>query len=302
MKKIPVIDMSPAIHGDTKGEEKVAHQIDKACREFGFFIVKGHGYGHEIFAEAMRLSKVFFNLPLIEKNKYRADSGATLPEDPYTPYGYSALLEENTFAYMGVKDKPSDYVEKISVGQLIMQDGFPLPLPVDNDGVLLRNALKAYFQTCEDLSKKILELLTVALGWPRTFFDDKINQSNDSLRSQFYPKFSEDFDNKQGMAKHKDGTLITMVCQTAPGIMVKNLDGGWMLPDTEDVDHVLINIGDLMSYWTEKIYLSTEHQVVLGKQERQSIIYFKLTNEDFMVEFGNQQMDALLGRSEASSD
>ena len=298
MKKIPVIDISPAMQGDPEGEKHVVYQIDKACREYGFFIVKGHGYERDIFTEAMQRSKCFFDLPLADKDKCRAASGSTLPEDPYTPYGYSALLEENAYAYMGQNDKPSDYVEKISVGQMILQDDFPLPFQAGDDGELLRKVLKTYFQTCEDLSKKILELLTVALGWPRTFFDEKINEANDSLRSQLYPRFSNDFDNDQGMGKHTDGTLITMVSQTSPGIMVKNLDGSWMLPDTEDVTHVLINIGDLMSYWTDNEYLSTEHQVVLGEKERQSLIYFKLTNEDIMVEFGNQQMDALLGRSD----
>lgn len=299
MKKIPTIDISPALTGDLEGEKYVAMDIDKACREYGFFIIKGHGIDDAVFQQAIGHSKEFFNLPLDEKNKYRSQSGSTLPEDPYTPYGYSALLEENAYAYMGEKDKPNDYVEKISAGKLILQDDFPLPFLQNATGHQLRHSLKEYFKACEKVSEIVLKLFTVALNWPRDFFDEKIGQSNDSLRSQLYPKYSEDFENNQGMGKHTDGTLITMVCQTAPGIKVKSLEGDWMLPDTEDVSHFLVNIGDLMSHWTNKEYLSTEHQVVLREKERQSIIFFKLTNEDILVEFGNQQMDALFGREEA---
>ena len=62
-----------------------------------------------------------------------------------------------------------------------------------------------------------------------------------------------------------------------------------------------VNIGDLMAHWTKNAYVSTPHRVLLGMEARQSLAFFKLTNEDEMVMVGNKQMDALLGRNRVSA-
>ena len=41
MQDIPIIDLGLADHGG-EGELAVAMQIDRACREVGFFTVRGH--------------------------------------------------------------------------------------------------------------------------------------------------------------------------------------------------------------------------------------------------------------------
>jgi isopenicillin N synthase-like dioxygenase len=78
----------------------------------------------------------------------------------------------------------------------------------------------------------------------------------------------------------------------------------------------IVNIGDLMARWSNDTYVSTPHRVVLGK-ERQSIVFFKLANDDAVIEcfpkfcretpvkyepvvykaFSLQKMNALFGRA-----
>ena len=41
MNTIPMINLSPALKGDVAARRDVAHQIDAACREIGFFAIKG---------------------------------------------------------------------------------------------------------------------------------------------------------------------------------------------------------------------------------------------------------------------
>ena len=38
-----MINLSPALTGDMAARRDVARQIDAACREIGFFAIKGHG-------------------------------------------------------------------------------------------------------------------------------------------------------------------------------------------------------------------------------------------------------------------
>ncbi|MBY0589279.1 isopenicillin N synthase family oxygenase [bacterium] len=300
MDNIPLIDFShPDSHGG-RDDKEISTQIDLACREVGFFTVRGHRIDSAMIHDAYVALRRFFTLPLCEKEKCRLPTGPTRGPDDHTPYGYSALLEENALAYMGQHGRPSDYVEKFSVGRLILNDEEPLPFADGQRGQDLRRLLKNYYSACELLAARVMELLTIPLSLPRDFFTNMINNAEDSMRAHFYPGYTSDFANDQGMGEHTDGTLITLLTQTAPGIQVRTRNGQWIAPEVHGSDIFIVNIGDLMAHWTKGRYLSTQHRVVLSERERQSIVFFKLTNEDEMVRFGNRQMDALFGRQDAA--
>jgi isopenicillin N synthase-like dioxygenase len=169
------------------------------------------------------------------------------------------------------------------VGRLISNDREPLPFPPDAAGAELRAALKTYFHACESVTSRLAELFSIALDLPRDFLPRRTCNSTDSLRSQRYPQFSAALANDQGIGEHTDGTLITVVAQTGPGIQVKDRSGGWITPVVPGVDTLIVNIGDLMARWSNDTYVSTPHRVVLG-EDRQSLVFFKLANDDAMIE------------------
>lgn len=314
MNDLPRLDLSGATPGSAT-EHRSALELDRACREVGFFTLVGHGIPEAIFTEAFARSRAFFARPLAEKDRCRLAEGKTRGLDDYTPYGYSGLLEENAFAYTGKRGLPSDYVEKLSVGRLIADDAEPLPLPLDPAGAALRAALKAYFLACEQVTRRLAELFSIALELPRDFLTERTCRSTDSLRSQLYPDLSAELANDQGMGEHTDGTLLTMLAQTGPGIQVRERGGGWITPRLPDPSAFIVNIGDLMARWSNDTYVSTPHRVVLGR-ERQSLVFFKLANDDATIEcfpkfcrdtpvkyapvvykaFSLQKMNALFGR------
>jgi isopenicillin N synthase-like dioxygenase len=281
---IPRIDLSAAGAPGSAEERGVAMALDRACRQVGFFTVVGHGIARPIFDEVYAASKRFFDRPLTEKNHCRLASGFTRAADDYTPYGYSGLLEENAYAYTGQAGKPSDYVEKFSVGRLVLDDREPLPFPADAGGRALRRAMKAYLTACEVVTSRLTELFTVALDLPRDFFVARTGTSTDSLRSQSYPGKQRDFANDQGMGEHVDGTLITLLTQTGPGLELKDRQGAWLPATGNDIDEFIVNLGDLMARWSNDEYLSTPHRVVLCDRPRQSIVFFKLANDDTVIE------------------
>jgi isopenicillin N synthase-like dioxygenase len=285
MKNIPIIDITPARLGTDKDKYDVAMKIDAACKDAGFLVIVGHGIDKKIFEQAYAAHTHFFDLPLSEKVKCKLASGFTLAADDYTPYGYSGLLEENAFAYTGEPNKPSDYVEKFSVGRLLFENKVEnLPILANKHVQEIRKQIEPYYNACQQLALTLTELFTFALDLPRDFFATRINKSNDSMRLQLYPGFTSEFANDQGMGAHYDGTLITILTNTAPGIEVLNKEGQWIRPVLDDIDHFLVNIGDLMMRWSNDQYVSTKHRVVLSKQKRQSIIFFKLANDDTVIE------------------
>jgi isopenicillin N synthase-like dioxygenase len=297
MMDIPMIDLTAARLGGSREESEIARQVDRACREIGFFTLCGHGIDAAVFEGAYAALAAFFARPLADKRTCRLATGATMADDPYTPYGYSGVLEENAFAYMGIPDKPNDHVEKLSAGRRILSDELDLPFPRDAAGRDLRQKLKLYYEACETLANRVTELFTLSLGLPRDYFARRIDTANDSMRAHYYAGFSGELNTDQGMGEHCDSTLITFLTHTGPGIQVRSRAGEWITPQFRALDHFIVNIGDLMQHWTQRAYVSTPHRVVLHRAPRQSIAFFKLTNEDEMVQFGNQQMDALFGRA-----
>jgi len=293
---IPEIDLTAVRRGEPGARARTAAAIDAACRSSGFFTVSGTGIPAAVTDRAFAAFADFIALPLADKNACRPQGGAALPDDPYTPYGYSGLLEENAFAYMGEAGKPADYVEKFSAGRLMFDDPACLPVPGGPAGAELRSALMAYFREVEALSRLIVGLTEEALGFAPGFFTDRISNSFDSLRCHSYPARAATFANNQGMGTHRDGSLITLLAHTSEGIEVRRRDGEWLLVPATSPYQFTVNIGDLLSHWTDGAYVSTPHRVVLTERPRHSIVFFKLTDEDELTEAGDGQMDALFGR------
>lgn len=282
MIKVPVIDLTPARTGGKAEKLMVAEQINQACKEIGFFTVVGHGIDRKVFDTAYKTLTDFFAMPLEQKQACTTDNQPS----PHQINGYSALLEENVHAYMGRKNMPSDYVEKFSMGRWVLDDSKKdqLPFPEGEFGEQLRQAMQTYYKSCLELTTMLTHLFALAVDLPEDFFDDKIDDTWDYLRFQTYPGFQEDFDNRQGIADHTDGSLITILTDTSDGLEVKTRDGQWIKPTTDSIDQFCVNIGDPMMRWSNDEWVSTPHRVTLKNKPRQSIIFFKLINDDTRIE------------------
>ena len=86
MNSLPIIDISPLYNTDEAGHLAVAEAIDRACREWGFFYIKGHPISAERIATLTDHAKRFFALPADEKLKIditrASTTAATVPSPP----------------------------------------------------------------------------------------------------------------------------------------------------------------------------------------------------------------------------
>ncbi|KAL8107941.1 hypothetical protein AgCh_024374 [Apium graveolens] len=94
--EVPVIDISALVRyfgtnmENDEGVREVVTSIDKACRETGFFYVKGHGIPSSLMKEVRELSHQFFELPLEEKLKIKLS-----PATGYRPSQNFEIVMEN---------------------------------------------------------------------------------------------------------------------------------------------------------------------------------------------------------------
>jgi isopenicillin N synthase-like dioxygenase len=65
---LPIVDMG-AFLGVRVGDAAAARDMEKACREFGFFYAAGHGVGGETVRALKEASARFFALPVASKMK-----------------------------------------------------------------------------------------------------------------------------------------------------------------------------------------------------------------------------------------
>ena len=67
MTTLPIIDVSPLYTADKAAHFEVARQIDRACREWGFFYIEGHPIGARRITELSEHARRFFALPAEQK-------------------------------------------------------------------------------------------------------------------------------------------------------------------------------------------------------------------------------------------
>ncbi|EWY98814.1 hypothetical protein FOYG_03121 [Fusarium oxysporum NRRL 32931] len=280
---IPIIDIS-APDADQK---EVAKQLVDAAEEHGFIYIRN--LGHDIQAKdidgAFDLVRKTFECPLEEKQRCTIQTNNR---------GWSGMHSETLDPK---HQKVGDFKEAFNFGEFA--DG-KAQQPLPSDLVPDEPQISAFANSCHDLCQKLLYLLGLGLGVD-DFFSSAHNTekgaSSSILRFLRYPPpestaHSED-DIRAGA--HSDYGSITLLFRLKgqAGLEVLRKDNVWapvpVCPAGTEEDPsppILINIGDLLSYWTNGLFRSTLHRVVFpsegssgvqgetSNEPRYSIAYF----------------------------
>ncbi len=70
--ELPVLDLTPILPGSAstlEERQKLALELQAACVDVGFFLIKNHGIDEAVFDELFGQARAFFSLPLQEKRK-----------------------------------------------------------------------------------------------------------------------------------------------------------------------------------------------------------------------------------------
>ncbi|CAF0799806.1 unnamed protein product [Adineta ricciae] len=280
--QIPIIDLTESFTDATVRHE-TAKQIDEICQTIGFFIITGHSIDRNIQDDMIQVSREFFHLPLPVKQEI-------IGSKDY-PYGYNGLNDENLS--LGYEKSSSaallnDVKESFSIGPEHEQ-----PIRWPTKPATMTSVWLKYYAECHRLSQHLYHLFALALHLDEHWFDDKITSHRSALRSLYYPSFSSPLPpNQYRSSAHTDYGAFTILKQDSiGGLQVQNrLDQQWI-----DVPYIensfVINLGDLMSRWTNDHWVSTPHRVIGPQKQidanlypsRQSIAFFCQINPDEIV-------------------
>ncbi len=250
---VPVIDiadlMSPAALG----------AIDRACRDWGFFQVTGHGLGEATTRDLFGAAAAFFARPREEKRRILRTAD--------NPWGYyDQELTKNTLDWKQVFDYgPAD--GSLSVPQW----------PDEPAG--FERAVRAYYDACEGIAHRLLRALSVNLGMAPDHLSGFFDESHTSfMRLNYYPrcpaKAAPASDRPFGVNQHSDaGALTLLLRDEQPGLEVCR-DGEWHLVEPRR-GALVVNIGDMVQVWSNDRYRAALHRVVTNTdRDRYSAPFF----------------------------
>ena len=251
---VPVVDL---------GDPAAASEIDRACREVGFFYVRGHGVEPSLTAALDREARAFFAQPDAVKEQV-AMRHAGRAWRGWFPLGgelTSGQPDMKEGIYFGA-ELPADH-----------RDPRPMHGPNLFPTPALRAAVLEYMQAMTTLGQRILSSMAVGLGLPATWFVDHLTADPLVLFRIFrYPPAPSGA--TWGVAEHTDYGLLTILGQDPTGGLEVRTASGWVdappRPDT-----FVCNIGDMLERLTGGRYRSTPHRVRnRGAGDRLSFPFF----------------------------
>lgn len=274
---IPVLDIGAARAGDPGARARAASAIDAVCRDSGFLVITGHGVDPALIERIHQVTLEMFAQPDAWKDEWQCDlSSPTLRGLFRTPSYVSAaegvetapdlceLFTMNRLGEPGVAS-PAD------LGDAYETWSAPNLWPDRPAG--MRDVWMAYYAVMEDLATDLMRLFALALGMDEGFFDDKIDDHITNLCANWYPAVDGDpADGQYRKGPHSDWGSLTILYQDDTGGLevIDRRSGEWI-----DVPVIpgayVVNIGDLMSVWTNDRWNSTKHRVRVPPAAQRSV-------------------------------
>lgn len=251
---LPTIDIGPLARGGP-GAERVAGELDRACRTHGFFLVTGHGVPADALGRLESAAHAFFARPEAEKAAVAMARGGSAWRGWFPVGGEltSGVADHKEGLYLGT-DLPADDPRVEARLPLHGPNLWP-ERPAD-----LRPAVDAWMAAMAGVAEAVLRGLAVGLGLDPGWFARHLTDDPTILFRLFHypavPAASEGW----GVAEHTDYGLLTLLAQDRHGGLEVRTPDGWIeVPPDPTV--LVANIGDMLDRMTGGRYRSTPHRV-----------------------------------------
>lgn len=261
---IPVVDITALRDGSNP--QAVAAQLHSASQGLGFIYIKGHGIPDSTIRAARQSAYEFFRAGPTEKEQVRISGkhrgwlsqGASKMHDD----AKSDLKESFLWGYENHNGQtPTDH-------QLRGPNLWPQFVPN-----IQSNAM-SYYEQAHQLAYQLMHGFALGLNLNENFFLQHCEKPLSRASFVYYPAQAEDSGEQQfGVAAHTDFGVMTILCQDdVGGLQIEDINGEWIhAPPIEGT--LVVNVGDLLSRWTNGAYKSTPHRVVnTSGRERLSLV------------------------------
>ncbi len=263
---LPIINVAPLLSGGDASA--VAREIERACRDLGFFYATGHSINADTLAHIDAASRRFFALPEAEKMKIAMARGGRAWRG-YFPVGgelTSGKPDRKQGLYFG---------EELGADDARVRAGLPLhganlfPDAVPELGPLVLRFMDEATRTAH----AIMEGVALSLGLDAQYFR-RIYTANPTLLFRIF-EYPAGGDDGWGVGEHTDYGLLTLLAQDEHGGLQVKTPNGWI--EAPPIPGALVcNIGDMLDRLTGGFYRSTPHRVrnVSGKSRLSFPFFF----------------------------
>ncbi|HEX8058559.1 MAG TPA: 2-oxoglutarate and iron-dependent oxygenase domain-containing protein [Novosphingobium sp.] len=269
---IPVVDIAALGGADPVAEAAAVEALRRAAGEVGFLHITGHGIAPAVTERLQAAANAFFAQP--EAIKMASYIGRSTNHRGYVPEG------EEVFA-TGKRDRKEAFDLALDLPAGEVPAGHPMLGPNQwPDLPSFREDIMAYYAAAFAVGRRLLRGFAQALGRPADSFDHLVGTPPSQLRLVHYPYDAEASD-APGIGAHTDYECFTLLLATGPGLEVMDQAGEWV--DVPPVPGgLIVNIGDMMEFWSGSAFVATSHRVRKVAEERYSFpLFFAL---DYDVE------------------
>ncbi|MAU64119.1 MAG: flavonol synthase [Flavobacteriaceae bacterium] len=269
MPNIPSLDLSNFLSNNDTLKKDFVKRIGKAYQEIGFIALKGHFLTKDNIDNLYLQIKKFFDLPQEIKNKYEFE-------------GYKGQRGYTSFGKEHAKGKKEgDLKEFWHFGQFLENpNNYNYPENIIVNEIPEFNSVgRETFKALEKTAVYVLRAISIFLKLQEDHFDKFVINGNSILRPIHYPPIKKEPEKAVRAAAHGDINLITLLMGAhGKGLQVKNNKGEWIDAIAAE-DEIVINVGDMLSRYTNDKLKSTIHRVVnppkeLWGKSRYSIPFF----------------------------
>ncbi|PIN04921.1 Iron/ascorbate family oxidoreductase [Handroanthus impetiginosus] len=244
---IPIIDFSLLTSPDPDQRAKLLQDLDKACREWGFFVLVNHGIPETLMKSIIDASLEYFELPEEDKLRYKAKS----PSDPIKSGSGSVITTANHKIHLW-RDFVKSYVHP----------EFHCP----DKPQILRDIVYEFSEKYRSLLRKLLQAIGENLGLEEGYIDEalKLDSCFQLYAANFYPPCPQP-DQAIGIPAHTDHGLLTFLIHNGvAGLQIQH-DGEWF--DTNSPQNsILVNTADHLEIFSNGRYKSVKHRAVVNSQ------------------------------------
>lgn len=296
--RIPIVDFgrfrSPS---SSKDKEITANEIVTAFKEVGFVYLSNHGISKATTDIVFERSAAFFAMTADAKSKLAWDDPRS--NKGYVEQGRERVTQSSDATEIAeMRAKAPDSKETMEIGR-DWDSTWENKWPKEQDCPGFKETMLQFFQTCHELHCQVLRSVAMGLDLQENFFDDKIHEQYHNLRLLSYPAIKTEILRKEGQARagaHSDyGTLTLLFQDSVGGLEVQNPHTQHFQPASPVPGTIVVNVGDLLSRWSNDILRSTLHRVVAPPAtkindheqmtpKRQSIAFFCNPNGGALVD------------------
>jgi isopenicillin N synthase-like dioxygenase len=250
---LPIIDFA-SVSRASKDLARIGATLDRACCEFGFFYITGHGIDPALSGRLMTRAREFFAMPVEQKMAIAMAHGGRAWRGYFPVDGEltSGRPDRKEGIYFGAELGPDD--ARVRAG--VPLHGANLYPPLAG----FRETLLAYIDEVTAVGQLVLRGIAAGLGLGQGYFLERYTHDPTVLFRIFnYPPATTGAD-ELGVGEHTDYGLLTLLEQDDVGGLEIWHEDRW-IPVPPVPNSFVCNVGDMLERLTGGRYVSALHRV-----------------------------------------